>query len=216
MTDAQAINVQNQWKSSFPDASLLPVIGLPSNAKGTMTLTHTLPMPYMMTINGLTSHSPLVNNALYTAELSPDLNGKLHWLNLYEVMLPDIPGVNGAPSTCQRYMQALASQGLDIDGVHFHWFGFQYPGASLIAAIHHSAIDLNPEEFTKRTIAALQSVIPLFAAQTQLPFASSTMNTSATMMNGINASMRTPIPTSRPGAIQRMGSSKKGGKQRKH
>jgi hypothetical protein len=82
--DARAKKVEAIWKCAFPDATLFPVIGLPSNAKGVATLTHSL-CDGLLKINGLKSKSPLSNNALYSFECT---GGK--WLNLYEIMLEDV------------------------------------------------------------------------------------------------------------------------------
>ena len=72
--DAMAEQVASVWRAMFPDAAVLPVIGYPSHGKGVMTLTYSgnisgLPPSHPMTINGVTSGSPLANNALYSAEL---------------------------------------------------------------------------------------------------------------------------------------------------
>ena len=48
-----AKKVETLWKESFPDAALFPVIGLPSNANGVLTLTHTDGSGMLMRINGL-------------------------------------------------------------------------------------------------------------------------------------------------------------------
>lgn len=153
--DMIAKDVTNLWKSKFPDATLLPVIGLPSNNKGVMTMTHTMSqsplMPMQpMKINGLRALSPLANNALFSSELS---DGK--WLNLYEIMLPDIPGTNGAPSSTQRYINAMQKLGIDVAGVHFHWTGSQMLNYFPLA-IHSQNIGMHPIEFSQKQLQALQ------------------------------------------------------------
>lgn len=158
LTDQQARGVENLWKQSFPDATLLPVIGLPSNDNGVLTLTHTLGLGKVLKIDGLPSLSPLSNNALYSAE---NINGLT--LNLYEILIPDIPGHRGNRSTAQIYVQALNDQGLSVSGVHYHWTGeavFENePTDHGVAAVHHQNYGLDPLEFSRRTIAALQTVI---------------------------------------------------------
>jgi hypothetical protein len=115
----------------FTDAAVLPVIGYPSHSGGVVTITHG--MDHKMSINGLVSNSPLANNALYSVECTGG-----QFLNLYEAMIPDIPGKNGQPSTAQLYVNALRDNGLDVAGVHFHWFGASVvPGNTLVAAVHH-------------------------------------------------------------------------------
>src|SRR5579885_1854067 len=116
MNDKLATKIQNYWKKYFPDALILPIIGFPSNSGGVMTLTHTMGGP-QMSIDGLISKSPLANNALYSVECSDN-----KYLNLYEIMIPDIPGFKGEPSTAEVYVKALGDCGLDVAGVHFHWW----------------------------------------------------------------------------------------------
>lgn len=154
MDNQVASRVLEEWKKAFPDATILPVIGFPSNSKGVMTLTHTMGhgSPPLM-INGLPSNSPLANNALYSCEVS---RGK--FLNLYEIMLPDIPGVNGDPSTTQRYINAMARQMVDVASSHYHWTGARMAGY-FATAIHTQQIGMDPIEFTQRTITGLQAAM---------------------------------------------------------
>lgn len=151
ITDEKARQIEQLWKLSFPDASIFPIIGLPSNNKGVVTLTHTMGDGKLMTINGLASRSPLANNALYSSEVS---NGR--YLNLYEIMVPDVPGQNGQPSSGSRYVNALAANGLDVAGVHFHWFGGLMNGVNAVA-VHHQNVGMDPLEFSRRTIQAIKS-----------------------------------------------------------
>lgn len=162
MNDELARQVESIWKQAFPDAALFPVVGLPSNADGVMTLTHRHHGP-LLKINGLPSKSPLSNNALYSAECS-----KGHYLNLYEVMLPDLPGKRGQPSVGEYYVKLLHKYGLSVAGVHFHWWGnyvFDTKDGNRVdrgvAAIHHQSTKLDPVEFSRRTIKALQKVFKL-------------------------------------------------------
>ena len=158
--DKVAKHVEKIWKDSFSDASLLPVIGFPSNSGGVATLTHTLGDGMLMSINGLTSKSPLANNALYSFECS-----RSKYINLYEIMLIDIPGKDGEPSTVEYYTRQLCKYGLSVAGVHFHWLGsFMSPDATLIAAIHHQTTnDTTPEEFSRKTIRAIKKTQALIA-----------------------------------------------------
>ena len=155
--DAVAKAVEAQWKKAFGDATLLPVIGLPSNASGVGTLTHTMGDGRLMSINGLPSKSALSNNALYSFECSEG-----HYLNLYEIMVPDIPGKNGEDSTAEYYVKLLAKYGLSVAGVHFHWWGQNViKGNTLVAAVHHQGIDISPEDFSRKTIKAIQKTMAL-------------------------------------------------------
>lgn len=90
--DDYARKVEAIWRT-LPQGAIVPGIGLPSQGAGVTTITHTMGGP-VMKINGLASKSILANNGLYTFEIT---GGK--WLNLYEVMIPDIPGAQGDLST---------------------------------------------------------------------------------------------------------------------
>lgn len=155
MNDILAKKVEALWKQYFPDASILPVIGYPSyKNQGVMTLTHSMGGP-MLKIDGLVSKSPLSNNALYSAEVS---NG--HWINLYEIMIPDVPGKNGSPSTTAIYLKALAKNGLTIESAHYHWSGSSViPEDKGVTAIHHSGLNMDPMTFTSKTINAINEVM---------------------------------------------------------
>lgn len=169
--DKLAKLVERLWKKYFPDALLLPVIGLPSNFNGVATLTHTMGDGHLMSINGLVSKSALANNALYSFECAkPAKHHNDHdclckdskYLNLYEIMIPDIPGKDGEDSTAEYYVKLLSKYGLSPAGVHFHWWGQNViKGNTLVAAIHHQGIDISPIEFSKRTIKALLKTIKL-------------------------------------------------------
>jgi len=154
LTDEDAERILQMWKV-FPGAAILPVIGYPSNSGGVVTITHQMPGP-MMKINGLTSKSPLANNALYSVEVS---GGK--YINLYEIMVADIPGKNGHQSTGSQYVQAIGDEGLQVAGVHFHWWGSTVvPQDKGVTAVHHQMTgDMDPYEFSARTIRALQSTM---------------------------------------------------------
>ena len=156
LTDDVAKQVEALWKSvpETKDASLLPVIGFPSNGNGVLTLTHTMQGMPRMKINGLTSNSPLLNNALYSVECTENV-----WLNLYEIMIPDLPGNKGELSTVQLYVNKLAELGLNVNGTHYHFHGSSViPGNTLVAAIHHSSISMDPFTFSAKTLEALNYV----------------------------------------------------------
>jgi hypothetical protein len=152
MNDGVASLVLDVWRKAFHDAALLPVIGYPSKNQGVMTLTHTMGSP-PMTIDGLVSRSPLANNALYSCEVSGGT-----WLNLYEIMLPDVPGLHGEPSSCQRYMNAAMKLGISVSASHYHWTGALMDGRFPLA-LHSEAAGMDPFEFSKRTIAALHAAM---------------------------------------------------------
>lgn len=114
-----------------------------------MTLTHGLPLSNMV-INGSKSNSPLANNALFSSECAGGRS-----LNLYEVMLTDFPGTMSDKSTVQVCVNALAEEGLDVAGVHYHWNGANMD----IKAIHHQNLGLTAQDFSARTIRALQTAL---------------------------------------------------------
>lgn len=153
LDDMHALAIVNRWRQLFPDAAPLPGIGMPSQNKGVLTLTHTMTMPGLkappMLINGLPSNSPLANNALYSAEVT---NGR--WLNLYEIMLPEFPGVRGGPSAVQRYVNTLQAQGVDVAGNHYHWSGGTTMGHFPIA-VHSQSSNLEPMQFVQAHINAI-------------------------------------------------------------
>ncbi len=77
-------------------------------------------------------------------------------------MIPDIPGAAGEESTANFYVRRLWELGLDVAGVHFHWWGATiYANDKVVAAIHHQSSTLSPEEFSRRTIQALNEVMAL-------------------------------------------------------
>lgn len=152
LDDAAAMQIVAIWKRAFPDAAPLPGIGLPSQNQGVLTMTHTLDPSLAkaspMTINGLPSRSPLANNALYSVEISDG-----HLLHLYETMLPDIPGQNGAPSSGQKYANHLAMNGVSVAGNHYHWSGGLMM-KHFAVAIHSQAIGMDASTFAKAHIEA--------------------------------------------------------------
>lgn len=163
LTDEKAKAIERLWQKYFPSAIIFPEIGFPSNANGVMSLTHQMHGTPLMKINGLTSRSPLANNALYTTELS---EGK--YINFYEVMVSDFPGSHGEKSTAQIYIDTLEKYGLSVSASHYHWTGaVVYPNEHGIMAIHHYSNDLSPWEFSKRTIKALLKVMKVIEERAQ-------------------------------------------------
>ena len=105
-----------------------------------------------MLINGLKSKSPLANNALFSTEIT---DGK--FINLYDIMLPDIPGKCGEKSTVQFYMDALTKLNIQVAASHHHWTGLK----PFMLSIHSYNIGMCPEEFTKKTLHALKETLIL-------------------------------------------------------
>lgn len=152
MTDCLAKEIECLWREAFGDAIILPIIGCPSKSNGVMTLTHSICLCPTV-INQLPSLSPLANNAFYSAEVSC---GK--WLNLYEIMIPDIPGKKGCRSSGEVYTRALTKQGISVEGDHYHWKG----ACPTMLAINSKAIGMHPIEFSKKQICAIKKVLKKF------------------------------------------------------
>lgn len=157
LTDTAAKQIEAVWKQYFKDASILPVIGYPSYKKaGVMTLTHSMGGP-LMTIDGLESKSPLSNNALYSVECVDGV-----YLNLYEIMLPEIPGVSGSLSTSETYKKELFKRGIVVQGDHYHWNGATILEADKgVTAIHSKAVGMNPIQFAHANGQALSAVMDI-------------------------------------------------------
>lgn len=157
------------WKSAFPDAALLPTVGEPDKNGGVLLLAHTMGLGKLLKIDGLTSMSPLANSALYSAE---SIQNKT--FNIYEILVPDIPGTNGSDSTVQIYVRALVAHGLIPSGNHFHWTGeYVFPGGGErdhnVAAVHHQEYGMDALSFSRRTIAALQVLVSAIRARAVQP-----------------------------------------------
>lgn len=162
VNDQLARRVERVWKKAFPSASVFPELGVPSKNGGVLLLTHGMDGMPPMKINGLVMKSPLANNALYSAEVT---GGK--YMNLYEIMIPDIPGRHGDLSTAQVYIKALQDLNLEVNGTHFHWNGATvFPNDKNATAVHHSKADMHPMEFTIRTIMALEKAHAALVART--------------------------------------------------
>lgn len=151
MTDCLAKKVECIWKKSFCDATLIPVIGIPSCTCGVMMLTHKLGKCIgKVQINGLKSNSPLANNEFYTAEVAGG-----QWLNLYKIMIPDVPGQCGCKSSAEVYTEALVKLGISVDAVYNNWTG----SCPHMISINSRAIGMNPCEFSKKQICAIKAVL---------------------------------------------------------
>jgi len=161
--DTDAERILEIWEA-LPEAGILL---RPSQADGATVITHSMGGPPLK-INGLLSKSPLSNYALYSFEcvkrfdLKANDTSPSQLLNLYEVMMPDIPGENGEESTAEFYVRRLWELDLHVAGVHFHWWGSTvFSNDRLVAAIHHQSSKLSVEEFSRRTIQALQEAMEL-------------------------------------------------------
>lgn len=147
--DSYAQSIEQIWKQ-LPAGSILPGFGLPSQGAGVATFTHQMSAPLQpMKINGLPSKSALANNALYSFERTGD-----KWLNLYEVMLPDIPGINGDLSSNQQFIKMLNDAGIEVAGVHFHWFG-----TPATTAIHIQDATMDPRTFSTKMVNVLKQFV---------------------------------------------------------
>ena len=155
LDDNAAQQILAVWKQVFPDTTILP-----SNSSGVVTITHTLGQ--RMSINGLQSKSPLANNAWYSVEY---VNGK--FLNLYEIMIPGVPGVNGPGSSAssslsssELYVKTLAANGLNVAGVGVNWLGAtMLPKDRSVTAVHHQSASMTPLEFSRATINAIETLL---------------------------------------------------------
>lgn len=158
------------WSSVFPDAGPLVKVpirgGKEDGPLPTYTLSHTLKQAegsgwtdeFVFTINGLVVRSPLGIDAFFSTECSDN-----QYVNLYTVILPDIPGTDGDISTSQFYINRLAEEGLNVSGIMFKWSGAgtEPPVPGRILNIRHQNIGLHPIDFSKRTIRALKATIRL-------------------------------------------------------
>jgi len=152
LDDRLALLILAEWQKSFPDAMIFPTIGFPSKSGGVLTLTHSFGKNNMpkLRINGLVSQSPLANNALYSTEITGG-----QWLNLYEVMIPDVPGKNGSKSSGEIYTETIIQSGISVEGDHYHWKGANPP----MLAIHSKSIGMHPIEFAQKVSQALNFVM---------------------------------------------------------
>lgn len=125
------------------------------NDGGVCTLAQDFHMPDMV-LNSFICKSPLCNYALHSSECAQrEGNDKSKkYLNLYEIMIQDVPNFEGERSTVQVYVNELHKRGLDVAGVHFHWTG----ASKNMMAIHHQNFGMNPVEFAEQTAKALKKV----------------------------------------------------------
>lgn len=157
ITDTQAQEILEIWQTLLPGGNAVLLL-LASETEGSPVITHGMLMPQLR-INGLLSVSPLSNNALYSWECAeaiaaPNCTDKI--LNLYEVMIPDIPAPSGGNSTAEFYANCLREHGMSVAGTHFHWWGSTiFQNDHLIAAIHHQSSELTASQFSVRTIECL-------------------------------------------------------------
>ena len=77
-------------------------------------------------------------------------------MNLYETMLPDVPGKNGAPSLGSRYKNALQASGIEVDGDHYHWAGGEMMG-HFARAIHSKNFGMHPLDFSQHQLRAFMA-----------------------------------------------------------
>ena len=158
------------WGSTFADAGPLekkPLGDCKEERKSNVyLLSHTLRRCdqdqwtdiFRFTINGLVVRSPLGLDSFFSSECS-----KGRYVNLYTVILPDIPGRNGDISTSQFYINLLAQEGLNVSGIMFNWSGADTnpPVPGRILNIRHQNIGLDPLEFSQKTLRALLPTLDL-------------------------------------------------------
>jgi len=164
LTDCRAKKIEDIWKKEFPDASILPVIGYPEVAGNcVMTLIHTLNTDCYcakdLRIDGLKTKSIWANNALFSTEIS-----KCQFLNLYEVTLPDIPGECGEKSTVQFYIDKISEYGIQVSAANYHLTG---AGTPFPLVVNSYNVGMCPEEFTCKTIKALNKTLALIQKRTE-------------------------------------------------
>lgn len=136
------------------------ILTFPSSS-GVCTITHVpknilpgskeAPAAGLVSINDVfPSVSPLFLAALYSVECSND-----RFMNLYEYMVPDTTWPDDITRTrAQIYTLSLHSNGLDVAGVHFHWFGSK----PFLIAVHHQSLSLTPRDFVTATVSSLATV----------------------------------------------------------
>jgi len=150
MDNCLAKKLEHIWRKSFCDATVIPVLGVPSDSFCVMTLTHTMGQSWpQIRIDGLNIRSMLVNNAFYSAEVSND-----RWVNLYQIQIPNVPGRCGSKSSGEIYTETLIKLGISIEGDGYNWKGTN----PFMLAINSKAIGMHPIEFSKKQIAAVKVV----------------------------------------------------------
>ena len=151
ITQSEANEVISLWKKNFPNVK---VIQQPSDGSGKLTLAHGIAGYNYMDVNGLKLSSPLFTMALFSAEVAPDVYGKLHYASAYEIMYPNIGTKNGQMSNISLYKKYLNDYGLDVHSDHYRW-----KTNMLHPVINHMGVDITPLEFSNRTILALKSIL---------------------------------------------------------
>jgi len=137
-------------------------------------------------LNGMQVRSPLaVPTGTYTAEWSAPCNehslvqsvdgdgervcghnrhanGPRRWVNLYRACVPDMEGASGRRSTVQIYVKSLEASGLDAACATSLFTGLVWPcdvtSAAPLRVVTHQNVGLDPIEFTRRTLMALEVV----------------------------------------------------------
>ena len=164
MDNKLAEKVIKIWKAAFPDAVIVPGIGFPDDplSQGVLTITNSTDTKTFQTpdikINGLSSKSALVNNGIFSSECS---KGK--YLNLYDVVLPDIPGKDGHKSTVQVYIDELQKLGIQVSGISSRWTGTDVNALF----VNSYNIGLDPREFSERTVVALLKAMAVVQRRSQ-------------------------------------------------
>jgi len=162
ITDDTCTNLSKLFQVLDPNATALPDIGLPSQGNGVCTITHQMAGTPHMLINGDECKSILCNNALFSTECT----ASGHYLNLYEIMIDDIPSVDNSTgvirSSSQFYADSISRSGLSVSGLHTHWTGTM-DGATgspmQMTAIHHySQGNMDPGDFVNRTVSVIQTL----------------------------------------------------------
>lgn len=151
ITEAEAQQVIALWNRNFPNVT---VIQHPADGSGMLTLAHSMPGMTSMDVNGLKCKSPLFTMALMSSEVAMDQNGVPHYTNAYEIMGPNVPGLNGNPSNMSLYKKYLNQNGLDVHSDHYHW-----KTEGLNPAIHHMGVNMSPMVFSEKTIDALKKMM---------------------------------------------------------
>jgi len=107
-----------------------------------------------VTLNGIESKSILLRSGMFSSEC---YEGK--WLNLFEIQLADKKnGTIGAFGLVDKYVQDISRSGLEIAGVHFHFFGVE----PFLIAVHHQSTAISPVLFAQKTNQALKDYRSLF------------------------------------------------------
>lgn len=108
-----------------------------------------------LNINGFESRSPLSNYAFGSSELSKNSENHQEYLNLFKIMIPDIPNwKNGGKSRSQMYVEFLDKEGLKASVAHFHWWGTE----PFMTSVCTQNIGIHPIEFAKKIARSLKLI----------------------------------------------------------